>query len=122
MGIVEIVELLRKTRQQYTGLARDRIEEAIDKLYLAIFESSQDEIFDEIKNNIWNLVKDSKIKSSQALNNEICLTSLVEDICNNWEVNFENGPLDESSHWVWSDAYKALEEVGETLDDENSNN
>lgn len=116
MGLVELLEVLRKIKPQYVGTPRDLLEEATEKIHFAIFEASQDEVFDELKNNIWSIVNENQSKSSKELNDEICLTSLVEDICNNWEVDFENGPVDDNSHWIWSDASKALEEVGETLD------
>lgn len=120
MGIVEILENLRKITNQYVGTPRDLLEEASEKLHLAIFEASPNEVYDELKNMIWAIVKDSDCKSSSDLDSKINLTSLVEDICNNWEVDFENGPLDDESHWIWNDTYRALEQIGEELDNENS--
>lgn len=121
MNLVEILDILRKEKFGKSKKTQDLLEEAQEKIYWALFEDSRLEVNNEIRNNVLQIINDSRCKSLIELENEIDLTSLAEDICDFWGVNFENGPLDDESHWVWEDVNKIVEELGECLNETDNN-
>lgn len=61
--------------------------DAVDKLYLAVFE---DEKYEEVQEMIIQL----KLESNDA-------TWIAETCADHFNVNFDGGPLDDSDHWIW---------------------
>ncbi len=70
----------------------DEVMEAIDKLYLAIFEDEKDE-------DVFITMQELKEEGNDP-------TQIAEKCADLFNVNFEGGPLDDPDHWIWELAAK----------------
>jgi hypothetical protein len=85
----------------------DYIDRAIDNLNLAKLENER---YDNIHDRILEEIRNTK-------EIDINLTQLVEDICSDYQVDFDNGPLDDETHWIWSLASQCVDEIKEETND-----
>jgi hypothetical protein len=84
------------------------LDDSIRNLQLIYFEIKRhtdvkEWILDEIRNIF------EQHKNFYLLENDTDMTSLAEECCNVFKVDFEDGPLDRDDHWIWKDIYDYLE-------------
>lgn len=103
-----IFELKKLSNLNNTVKIQHWIDDAIRNLQLVRFEMNRHTeikkwILDEIQINF------EQSKNLYSLENDIDMTSLAEECCSHFEVDFESGPLDRDDHWIWKDVYDHLQ-------------
>lgn len=83
----EIAQLIEELEHE-NDLVERLYFDAANKLRLAVFEDEKEEVTKQA-----NALKEEK--------EDYDSTALAEEIASCWNVDFENGPLDQEDHWIW---------------------